>query len=139
MEEPPVKGEYVDPDRYDSIQVAVRKNKIKPEIDVTATYMWSESCATKGDHFGRFRINSRNPTLVGDLVDGTKAKILIDTGASTNIITENFIKKNEILQNCPCFCFGVLIVKGFLHKGVVSITSSCGHYYIQILLLFCPI
>ena len=87
--------------RYDSISILKRKGKIEPDTDISATYMWSEKCAMKSEHSGQFKIHSRTPALYGDLVDGTKAKVLMDTGACTNIINLGFIKKHDILQSYP--------------------------------------
>ena len=93
--------------KYDVLKVTI-KQRVDPEIDITATYLWSASCAEIVESYEKDAVNPKgiirvnnNCALVGDLPDGTRVNVLVDTGASKNIINEEFLKRSEQMQSYP--------------------------------------
>ena len=86
--------------RYDAINVAVRQNKID-DHDIEMTYLYSEKCANLKDGIGAWGIDSYRCEFTGDLVDGTKMRCLVDTGATRNILHINSLKDHPLLREYP--------------------------------------
>ena len=93
--------------RYTAIKIAQREH-INPDADLGVTYL----CSRKGAEFaqntdstfpiGQITLNHHCETQ-GNLYDGTPIRILVDTGATKNMLGMEYYKKNEALHEFPVY------------------------------------
>ena len=89
-------------DRYEEVRVSTSIGNYDPERHMSTTYLWTEgeiddipSCIV-----GSFPI-TRSGEVTGELADGTKLNILIDSGASKSMLTQEFYESQPIMQEYP--------------------------------------
>ena len=99
--------------RYDNISW-LSTPSYDSKIDISTTYLYSNPNATsqKGMVFDRGVIQlSSQMKVMGTLPDGNICRTLIDSGATTSMISKDFYNRNPLLHQCPKYTQHEMSVK----------------------------
>ena len=128
-------------DRYPSV-VHLTNQGYAPEVDVCATYLWSdteaESSPSGAKYFenGHFPI-TRKSLCMGSLMDKSPVKVLtlLDSGASKPMIRRKFYEEHDILKTYPTYQIAkqpILAANGgvmMVDTAVKFMIEFSGHYF----------
>ncbi len=102
-------------DKYAKVE-SVLKDEYHPDSDISITYLWSdpktqqfintayqnEPVNTSWFKYGKIPL-SEGMTQIGNLMDGTPVRILVNSGATKAMINLNLYKKSKMLKQYPVF------------------------------------
>ena len=93
--------------RFDEVSFEV-EGEFDPRVDISATYLFSTKEAKWRDPenkiFRRGVINlSDSMKVLGKIANGEICRTLIDSGATTSMMSRNFYESHEMLKTCPIY------------------------------------
>ena len=134
-------------DRFEEVSAFLSMTKLFNECsEVTTTHLWRKEPESSSK---TFRLEGEIPlphncVTEGSLPDGTKMRILFDTGATRSFMSKNFYMRNRQLHTLPKFtspCKAIMVGSGQCVSVlfVIPIIASIGSQVFEIFTTVCDI
>ena len=134
-------------DRFEEVSAFLSMNKLFNQCsEVTTTHLWKREPGSTTKVFGLEGDIPlpHNCITEGSLPDGTKIRILFDTGATRSFMSKNFYMKNRQLHSLPKFtspCKAIMVGSGQCISVlfVIPIIVTIGTHTFEIFTTVCDI
>ena len=134
-------------DRFEEVSAFLSMSKIFNQCsEVTTTHLWKREHTSQNKVFGLEGEVPLPPNCVGkgSLPDGTKLRVLFDTGATRSFMSKNFYMKNRQLHHLPKYtspCKAIMIGSGQCISVlfVIPIIVTIGTHTFEIFTTVCDI
>ena len=123
--------------RYDVKPSVITREQFDPNTCVTATYLWSEhnksAMKVSSNHFdmGIIPMNLYSE-LAGHLLDNTRVRVLIDSGATKSLLSKEFYDRNPILHGYPRYKINPRGIKTAGKNAKVLPVTECVNLIIKL-------
>ena len=134
-------------DKFEEVSAFLSMSKIFNQCsEVTTTHLWKREHNSQKKVFGLEGELPLPPNCVGEgsLQDGTKLRILFDTGATRSFMSKNFYMKNRQLHQLPKYtspCKAIMVGSGQCISVlfVIPIIVTVGMHTFEIFTTVCDI
>ena len=125
-------------DRYRDVKSVVKPTTVlkhryyEPNKDISSTYLYTQGVQSQENvNFLNTQIPmTMNSTLTGKLSDGTKLRILVDSGCSKSMMNQDFYERHPVLHDCPIYDMKPREIK--VANNAVITVNKCIHTVLQI-------
>ena len=133
-------------DRFEEVSASLTMTKLFNECsEVTTTHLWQNDSDSKRiyDITGEIPL-PHNCVTVGSLPDGTKLRVLFDTGATRSFMSKNYYMNHKQLHSLPKYtstCKAIMVGSGQCVSVlfVVPIVVTIGPHVFEIYTTVCDI